>query len=640
MVPVKDPFPDFIPGRPAPRDVYAPVDFKVFYTPEELEAKREELRSETPAVLRYDEAWRDSVQARFDSLKASIEGTGPLVISAEATLKLKENPRALEDLLSRAMAASGRGLLKDKSSLPPSGGFLVIRGDEERRVPRDAVSDVQEVLSRYPSPWPELSGAYEEALRYLLYPSLKFDSAATAKRLARALKSLSPVKEEFSKGQLVVSRGELLEGNALRRVRALRAAVVGGFKDRLAKGLAAVLLLLTIVLYYAFYRRKFPRWRVIISASLGHAATLAGLWFLPDPHFTFLPFVALMVSMVGDAESAILLGLLEAGVLQVYGGEPHLFIYGALLGAVAGLGHRVIRGRYQLYWMIAFLLLAGGAGLSVGWMLEGWSPSEGLVKLLWLGLSALSSVLAVFIALPIFERFFHVSTGFLLGELSDLRHPLLQRLSKEAPGTFFHSVMVGNMAEAAARAIGADARLAMIGGYYHDIGKLKNPEYFIENLGGKPNPHDELPPERSAEILRSHVTEGVKIAEEAGLPDEVVDFIRTHHGTSLMRYFYERAKAQNPAVSEEKFRYFGPKPFTKEQGIVMLADSAEAACRALKDPDPKRIEEEIRRVVSEKLADGQLSDAGLTGDELEAIIRAFVDTLVSERHPRVEYPNR
>ncbi len=638
FVPVREPFRDFVPGKPAPRDVYAPVDFKVYYTPEELEAKREQIRRETPAVLRYDESWRDSVQARFDSLKASLEGQGPLVISAEATLNLRGRPEVLGDILTKAISASGRGLLRAKSQIPPSGGFLVIRGDEERRVPRDAVADVEEVLSRYPSPWPELKDAYREALRYLLYPSLQYDSAATAKRLERALKGLSPVKEEFSKGQLVISKGEILEGNALRRLRALREALVGGRKDRVAKGLAAVLLLMIIVVYYAFYARRVPRWRVVISASLGHAATLAGLWFFPDPYFTLLPFIPLMVSMVGAGEVALLMGILEAGVLQLYGGQPHLFLYGALLAAAGGLGSRIIRGRYQLYWMIGLLLVAGSLGLAVGWMLSGWSVPEGLLKFLWLGLSALASVLAVFIALPVFERFFHVSTGFLLRELSDLQHPLLQRLAREAPGTFFHSVMVGNMAEAAARAVGAEARLAMIGGYYHDIGKLKAPEYFIENLSGKSNPHDSLPPEKSAEILREHVSEGVRIAEEAGLPEEVIDFIRTHHGTSLMRYFYEKAKAQNPAVSQEKFRYFGPKPFTKEQGIVMLADSAEAACRALKDPDAKAIEAEVRKVVAEKLADGQLAESGLTGEDLEAIIRAFVKTLVSERHPRVEYP--
>lgn len=220
-----------------------------------------------------------------------------------------------------------------------------------------------------------------------------------------------------------------------------------------------------------------------------------------------------------------------------------------------------------------------------------------------------------------------------------MNHPLLKRLSLEAPGTYHHSIIVGNLAEAGAKAIGANTLLARVGAYYHDIGKVEKPEYFVENQMGAKSKHEKLTPSMSALILESHVKEGAEMAEEVNLPQAVIDFIRQHHGTTVMSYFYNKALEQGAGQdSKDEYRYPGPKPHFKEIAIVMLADAVEAASRVLEDPKPSRIKSLIKKIIDSKLQAGELSDSNLTFKELTAIEQAFLPVLISIFHPRVEYP--
>jgi hypothetical protein len=241
--------------------------------------------------------------------------------------------------------------------------------------------------------------------------------------------------------------------------------------------------------------------------------------------------------------------------------------------------------------------------------------------------------------LPIFESIFDVSTDITLLELSDLNRPLLKRLSLEAPGTYHHSIIVANLAEAGAKAIGANVLLARVGAYYHDIGKMQKPEYFVENQMGAKSKHEKLVPSMSALILESHVKEGVEMAEQANLPKRIIDFIQEHHGTTLMSYFYNKAVEQG-ATQElmDEYRYPGPKPRSKETAIVMLADAVEAASRTLDDPKPSRIKSLIKKIIDSKLEAGELADSNLTFRELSSIQQSFLPVLISAFHPRVEYP--
>jgi putative nucleotidyltransferase with HDIG domain len=243
--------------------------------------------------------------------------------------------------------------------------------------------------------------------------------------------------------------------------------------------------------------------------------------------------------------------------------------------------------------------------------------------------------------LPIFEGLFAITTDIRLLELSNQNLPLLKRLSLEAPGTYQHSLAVGNLAEAGADAIGADSLLLRVCSYYHDVGKLVKPEYFVENQRGT-NPHDTISPSMSALVIQSHVKEGLKMAREAKLPLPIRQGIATHHGTKLIRYFFSKAQDQNDPemgkIRESDYRYPGPKPHSKEMGVLLLADAVEAAARTVEKPSPNKLQGMISKIFSDALQDGQLDDSDLTFSDMEKIGSAFLWVLTNMYHHRIDYP--
>ena len=268
-----------------------------------------------------------------------------------------------------------------------------------------------------------------------------------------------------------------------------------------------------------------------------------------------------------------------------------------------------------------------------------------------------STLTAVLVSglLPLFEAAFRITTDVSWLELADLNHPLLRQMTIEAPGTYHHSLVVATLAETAAESIGAGAVMCRVCSYFHDIGKMKKPAYFIENVGDGNNPHDDLTPSMSSLIVTAHVKDGVDLAIKHRLNEEIINVIREHHGTSLIRFFYHRALKQRdevrkqveegkaheediPEVKEESYRYPGPRPRTRESAIISLADSVESASRSLQKPTPKKIDELIDDIFKDRLNDGQLDDAALTLSDLATIKKSFSVTLRSMMHTRIEYP--
>ena len=287
-------------------------------------------------------------------------------------------------------------------------------------------------------------------------------------------------------------------------------------------------------------------------------------------------------------------------------------------------------------------------GDGLHWRALGWQSAVAV------GSGVLTALLAMLV-LPVFQTLFRITTDISWLELSDLNHPLLKRLTIEAPGTYHHSLVVANLSEAAAEAIGANATMCRVCSYFHDIGKLVKPDYFTENMRRDRNPHDELAPTMSALIIIAHVKEGVDLALKHGLNQEVIDLIQQHHGTSLVFFFYKRALQQQedaraggkimnmreedlPEVREESFRYSGPRPQTREAAIVSLADSIESASRSLEKVTPQKIDQLIGDILQQRLIDGQLKECDLTMRELEEVAESFKHTLQSMLHSRVAYP--
>ncbi len=277
--------------------------------------------------------------------------------------------------------------------------------------------------------------------------------------------------------------------------------------------------------------------------------------------------------------------------------------------------------------------------LLLGYPLSDVPLQSGLILLGGVGSSILTAGL-----LPVIEHVFDYTTNFKLLELANMEHPLLQQLMVQAPGTYHHSIVVGSLSRAAAEGIGAHPILTRVAAYYHDVGKLKMPRYFIENRRGFEDAHKNLTPSMSSLIILSHVKEGVELAEKYRLGKKIYEIIREHHGTSLVSYFYKRAKdKEDPDLApaqERDFRYSGPKPQTKEAGIVMLADAVEAASRTLDDPTPKRIETHVQTIVEQIFVDGQLDECELTLKDLHSIQKSFIAILIGIFHQRIEYPER
>ncbi len=375
------------------------------------------------------------------------------------------------------------------------------------------------------------------------------------------------------------------------------------------------------------------------------AAALVGQGAAMTPEVGFLAFAPLIAG-------GMLLSVLIHPLLA-------LFTFAVLLGGVAVtlklpitttsavglagwsaiLAIAPMRRRTHMFWagallsgLLALTAFGGSLAGATGWLdalssgLWGVATGVGAVALFWLGLNLL-------------ERPFRLATPMTLLELASLEQPLLRELRDRAPGTYFHSQMVGQLAEEAALAIGADPLLARVAGYYHDIGKLSKPEFFIENQEGVDSLHAQINPTLSARIIAAHVREGVELARRHRLPTAVCDIIAQHHGTTLITYFYYQAiNGGHDPVLEQHFRYEGPKPQTREAAIVMLADSVEAASRVLGDVTPARLANFVHEMIENRRQDGQLDECNLTFRDLRLIEEAFVRVLVAARHRRIEYP--
>ena len=352
--------------------------------------------------------------------------------------------------------------------------------------------------------------------------------------------------------------------------------------------------------------------------------------------------VALVVLLLENAASALLTTALFSASLTMMTGHPTLGLFSLLTGCAAVFFHRRAERPVRL------LRVGASVGLSAVAVVVALEVVRGVFSgfprlALEAGaalIGALLSVALVQLVLPVAEAVFERTSDLRLMELARRDSPVLRSLAVSAPATYQHSVLVGILAESAADAVGANPTLCSTAALYHDIGKLNRVRYFVENTRGNESPHDDLPPAVSADIIRRHVSDGIEDARRLKLPPDIVDVIPQHHGTRLIRFFYEKAKseANGAAVDEAAFRYAGPKPQTREAGIIMMADSVEAAARSLETPGPAELARVIDRIVESLVEDDQLTESGLTLGDMRAIRTSFLSTLGGIHHGRVPYP--
>lgn len=663
-------------GAVAPDNVIAPFAFTVPKSEAELRRERDEVaRAAEPIFMAAPSALDTSValfgqfaqtiaeaatrsepagailrEARTYGVVLQPREAAYLVPAARRQRLLDAVQRVYQRWVSAGVVASG---VMDQLR----GEVLLQRGPDERRVHVDSLLTFTQLISRArllnPDPSSEVgTELYLKLITSFFRPTIVLDRTQTERRRDELRRAVRPTKYSVLAGEKIVGAHEVVGREEHDKLRALQQALSerGGAQPRIRRVVGAILFDLMILLLLGVTLRTFrpqvyAQWRyvVVLAALVALVVILAALvsHMRPlRPELIPVTLAAVVVSALFDQRISMVITIVVTiliGAQAPFRGTNALFI-NLVGGLVAALSVRAVARRHQSYvWLLATGAAYLLAALAIGLMLDqraaviAASAGHG-------ALNALASILLALLLLPLAETYTGVETDLTLLEWSDLNRPLMQRLSLEAPGTFAHSMVIANLAEAACRVIGANALLARVGAYYHDVGKIARPQYFVENQARDRNPHDALGPDASARIIRKHVEEGLALAEQYKVPRALRAFITEHHGTGQITYFLDKAREHGTPIDAEQFAYPGPVPRTAETAVVMLADGVEAATRVLSEPTPQRVRDVIDHIVRQRLDQGQLSEAPLTLQQLEQVKAEFARVLNGMYHSRIEYP--
>lgn len=638
-------------GGVAPQRYVALKDAVDVVTTDKL---KQEARESVGSLYKHDEEIQEAsigeIQQFFSELDKILAGLGEEEVFFD---KVKNAAFELPVVLNAKQCKAYEGLDVQSRKAFQQDCLLIIKNVYEQGVTDESIAKGKELAesSFAQTSWSnDLSDLGFAVFKSALKPNMIFDEEAT--QIAREKKAAEVSNVMIKKNQKIVDEGEIITDEIYQRLETLNLIEHEGYGENIVPILGGVavigLIFLAVVIFFVGNRKKYyPKRNEVTMIFTIYALTIFLMRLMGNiSAYTIVPFslFAMLVSLlIGLRVSLLLNSFISIIACFIFRGDAELLSYILLTGSFAAL---VIKYMEQRKFVIPVALAMGGVHfltiIAVGLYFENGYSHE---ILLAGGYGAVSGVISVIIALgslPFWETAFEANTPFRLLELTNPNNNLLRRLMIEAPGTYHHSLIVGNLAETAAYEIGANAALARVGAYYHDIGKLTFPLYFSENQGGE-NPHDNLEPFSSAQIIIQHGEDGAKTGQEQGLPKAVVSIIREHHGTSLVKYFYFKAIKQygQENVEEKDYRYPGPIPQSKESAVVMLADTIEAAVRSVlgNGEDLNAAEKMIRTLIKDKLDDGQLNESGLGIQDLQTIGDAFLNVFHGMYHSRVAYPN-
>tara|TARA_B000000609_G_scaffold75150_1_gene56552 strand:- start:109 stop:1998 length:1890 start_codon:yes stop_codon:yes gene_type:complete len=500
-------------------------------------------------------------------------------------------------------------------------------------------------------PEARISSTVGEIIAENLIANQKLEEELWNEQKDKAAEAIENVTIQFFKDEIIVSEGEIINEVIFQALNEL--GFLSGESRTVQTAAIPIIFAVFLVLYILLWRLRDSIWAndnellLMLTLILISSIFLRGVsYFSQLSDLEFIQY-SLPISFVGilsvtllNLRATLILSLSSSLLALAGGGSVGLVALGALGTIVPAIFLSEETDRSLLRERIVYISLTQPLlAFGVYFFLR---DDGNLTQILIFSfLIALVANLAAFSLTSYIESIFRLTSGFKLSELADRNHPALRHLEEKALGTFNHSLVVGTLADRAANKIGANSQLARAMAYYHDLGKTMNPTMFVENQIGYTNPHDRLLPSESANIIKNHVVDGVKLAKKFKIPEIVYQGIIEHHGTAVLRYFYEKEKLVNPNVSKEEFRHLGQKPTSKESAILMLADSLEAACRAIfmnEDADEKKISNVIEEIFNEKISDGQLSNAPITFKELDTIKESFQVSLEGLYHQRVLYP--
>ncbi|HHS51079.1 MAG TPA: HDIG domain-containing protein, partial [candidate division Zixibacteria bacterium] len=637
IVPFFIPFDGFESDVPAvgeinPREVIAPFKFDIIKPTEELARERQIARQNVPYTLdfidgvasgakaEFETTWSEAMKAidadgvtgagRIDLIRAKFPGISEESARTLAELRRPDDVRkSVLELLDEAFAG-GVFSWNSLDARDTAHVFNIRRGTSEQLQPADRVPTVEALTRQMEertgetfSSFPEKGKLVFELAKSYLRPNLLPDKELTERNRAKAIEGIQETRGIVLKDERIVDAHEIVTEEIHQKLLSLAQAKAERFTNQTVVYYALrvmarfLIALLVLGIFSKFMQIKFPK--IWLSPRL-LSLSLFALWMPILFAFIFrsvgwtefltpVAFSACLTAVILGLEPSLAVVFASSTIVALSSKNPHDLIITLLIhGAICTLFFVRVQVRKEVIKSIAYTSAAGVITIAV---LELASPLK-YVNILLRSISILPATvfgpLLAISLLPLFEKFAHVVTDFTLVDYTNTNAQILQQLAIEAPGTFHHSIVVGNMAETAAEAIGADPLLARAGALYHDIGKLAHPYYFSENLTDH-NPHERLSPKMSFMVLSGHVSEGVRMAEKLGLPHSIVDIIRQHHGDGVMRFFYEKACEAGESVSEEEFRYSGPKPQSKEAAIVMMADTVEATVRSMGEIEKKSL---------------------------------------------------
>lgn len=608
--------------------------------------------------------------AQWDALLASYAARSGVL---PTPTRAGEGSPALADMLLRSVAQISTGRLANNVLDIPrdsvqSTSVLIRNTDpavrDERIRPIDDFIGMDEAFAQAQRTFQQQFNGRRDTVRlgmtfleYAYRTPLHFERLATEQRLTEEMAKIPTTRGRVREEMTIIRRGDVVTAEVFEQLVSLESEqrLRAGDISRYRTGLGQFLLILAaygMFFLYLYLLRPavFSDTRSLLLISMLVGGIVIGYAVLGQIEFLNelaapVALVSIMLTILFDSRVAMFATVTLAIIGGLVFGFDFQFTFAAIFAGFVGVfSVRDVKNRSHLV-ISAGLVLGAYLLMGFAYALMRADPLE--ARIFFDLRSVLVNAVMLLLASPLLygiERVFGVTTDIALLELSDTNRDLLKQLSLRAPGTFNHSLQVANLAEAAADMVGANALQARVGALHHDIGKMNKPEYFIENQQPGDNPHDRVKPHMSALIIGSHVKEGVEIGRQYKLPNVVLDFITTHHGTGLMEYFYRKAEEnQEPTdqpVDEAEFRYPGPRPATSEQAIVMLADSVEAASRSLKRPTPKRLERLIDAIIKARTEDGQLADSSLTFADLSRIKETFLSVLSSVYHFRVKYPDK
>ena len=644
---------DFQKGKPwTHEDLIAPFDFAISKTDEEMQLERKEIVESSKPFFKWEEV---NTAARLEEFNKYYERLAPAGHSA------KESKQAAEFAGRFFSVVYNRGIIEvneETEGKPEDFQVVVMKGNVAEELELREFFTVKSAFDFLEKELLNLPAPQHKSIRLCMDEVLKqnvlFDPINTNRVRQQSLDAISLNKEMKQKGERIISRGDLVDNKKNRIIESLRTEYfqqVGGSGSYLylvmGQALLVALCVLMVVIFLYLFRKdiyqnpqKFGFILLVIFlfsalAAISFRLKLTSIYFIP---FCILP---ILIRIFFDTRIALFTHLSSILIVGLIVPDPFEFVFIQWIGGVFAIFSLLnLRNRSQLFFSTLIIFLAylfTYAGISV--VREGAIEGIQWGNVQWFAISAVL-VLFAYPLIFVFEKIFGLISDVTLLELSDINSPLLRELALKAPGTFQHSLQVANLAEEAILKVGGSTLLVRAGALYHDIGKIEMPLYFVENQLSGVNPHDELGFEESAAIIIGHVSKGIELAKKYNLPDQLIDFIRTHHGTGRAEYFYQSFLKNFPqeTIDEQAFQYPGPLPFSKETAVLMMADSVEASSRSLQRYDVETLDNLVDRIIDHQLRNGQYANAEITFRDVSLIRKTFKRKLQNIHHLRIEYP--